>query len=510
MRESEQQKEMIEEMKRKLAEKEEEIEEMKRAKEVDADNYNETISRLEAANKKFKIALNDKKTQHEFDMARSVLEIDEERNRLVEKNNKVIAELKEKDDKIQELLNVIDELESKTTSYETEREEVAYSLNEANKALSMKTKTITELQRSISDLQMVNQKLKDLATARAEEIESMKLSIIETEAELKKSIKETEEQLEMKYMEREREMKQDMKNTIAQFKASVENMAKDSEKVGYCSKIIKKQYKAESALLRKQLLQAETAYKDQKAETAKSEALVSGLRNEIFMLENEINRVKAELKDKEENWRFDKEKIEAETKTREQEWKNVIETYENEMKQVKAKYMDLELEFQNTKQELEDANLGLQKSEDVIYNYKSLIESLRGSKDRVVTELETSETRIHELSRAVEVRMSCSQTIIGGERKGKENGTGFYTVQSANRGRKTATCSSKGVFAFGVKQSKNQAQEGAGTQGKCEFHVIPIKRKGQGYRRTIWKRAYTLQASISKGGRRAFKDQEQV
>lgn len=139
-------------------------------------------------------------------------------------------EIKEKDNKINELISVVDDLERRLAEGDAQKEEILKIMEESREALNAKNKAVNELSKSINDLQMVNGKLKDLANSRALEIEELRTSFSQSESEMRKNAEKESEKLEQKYMEREKEIKQDMKNLISQLKNSVTDMGKDSEK----------------------------------------------------------------------------------------------------------------------------------------------------------------------------------------------------------------------------------------------------------------------------------------
>ncbi len=139
--------------------------------------------------------------------------------------------LKERDERIKQMVAIVEELEQKLAAMERERNSLAKSLESAEATMDARTKTVSELQRATEDMQMVNSKLKSILGERTKTIDDERRKGEEMLAESQKQAKRRESEMEMKYMERERELKQEMKTTIAKLKSSVSDILSDSDKV---------------------------------------------------------------------------------------------------------------------------------------------------------------------------------------------------------------------------------------------------------------------------------------
>lgn len=120
------------------------------------------------------------------------------------------------------------------------------------------------------------------------------------------------------------------------------------------------------------------------------------LSSNISALEKDLKVLKSSIGEKEHASEAVRQKFEAELAKKEKEWTNLHDEKEDELRELAQKFEELIMIYKGNKQDLAEANEKLKNSEDVIQNYKTLIDTLNIAKEKAIGELEKTEEKLHE------------------------------------------------------------------------------------------------------------------
>ena len=115
------------------------------------------------------------------------------------------------------------------------------------------------------------------------------------------------------------------------------------------------------------------------------------LKNDIANLEEEFNSIRIHLSDSRIGRKTPNERL------ADHQLQEIINGKEIELKDLRMKFEELIIEYRNTKEELEISHDKLLKVEDIIRNYKRIIESLTNEKDNLRLENEDNEAKMQHI-----------------------------------------------------------------------------------------------------------------
>jgi len=144
-------------------------------------------------------------------------------------NDRLSDQMEEKEETIESLVEVIERYREKIEVCEEKMREYIQTLADCDKALNAKNIAVVELQKSVYDLQMVNDKLKQHNDEKDKEILLIKESI--KEAELKRQQAKNEEQLQLMYLGHKEELTKELEDTIKILRTSLETSNTECQRV---------------------------------------------------------------------------------------------------------------------------------------------------------------------------------------------------------------------------------------------------------------------------------------
>eukprot|EP00826_Nyctotherus_ovalis_P016887 TRINITY_DN14927_c0_g2_i1.p2 TRINITY_DN14927_c0_g2~~TRINITY_DN14927_c0_g2_i1.p2 ORF type:complete len:116 (+),score=41.49 TRINITY_DN14927_c0_g2_i1:101-448(+) len=113
--------------------------------------------------------------------------------------------------------------------------------------------------------------------------------------------------------------------------------------------------------------------------------------------------LKGKVAEKEQAEELAEQKFKVELAVRDKEWAKTSSDKEDELSELKQKFKDLIMIYKKNKRELEEAKVQLRESEDVIENYKGLMNTLTHAKDKALEELEKADSKIFGLMKTLNV-----------------------------------------------------------------------------------------------------------
>ena len=123
-----------------------------------------------------------------------------------------------------------------------------------------------------------------------------------------------------------------------------------------------------------------------------SDKIIENLKREVASLKAEISKLNSTINDYEQALKLERTKNASETSDK-----------ERTILRVNSLQKETELKVETLTKELAKIKEKLEESEDIVHNYKSLIEKLSNSKENAINDAEASEDKIAELVKLINV-----------------------------------------------------------------------------------------------------------
>lgn len=370
----------IEGFKEKIAEKEENIQQ--------AEMLNKTLAdELEAAKRQIQqlaIRVRELKETQELNASRSELRPGD--GEIYKENyDKFLRMIDERDKQIKELIHIIEGLESSQAESENKNSLFIDQLDEMERQMKyLKESQSLQVERLTNDnkrLVLENETLRDDKTSL---IETLRQQAIEKEAKLKSALIRREEELTAQIAARERQMKESADQLKVELTKSIQNLTANAENL-----------RSENLSLRGELLSLKNSYEEKLKEHI--EELYSK-DQAIAALEKHIHEAAKEQLQSE-----SKGAIIEELKQNSEEILAIKKEYKKEVDRLSSMLSKVTHSNERLDEKCRESMSRLRKAEDIIEEYKRVIDNLSRSKETKLNELISAEEDNSRLRKALDV-----------------------------------------------------------------------------------------------------------
>jgi len=384
----------LEESKRKMIDKDEKIENLEKScaqlsEELEAANSKNS----ELSQKVKELKYLEQSSQNEVEYKSAVMANTEQERKELRKNNDELLEMvDERDKQIKDLIHIIEDLEGKLGEKEESHRDVIASLGMANSHLVSKKEEVDNLYSKIDELTKENEDLKRNLQNSDEIVISLRNQYKSKENELRNILDSTQEKHKSELTTREIEMKENSKKLKEELDKSMQQMMIDNEK-----------YKAENIALRGELQKVKEIYDDKfksiSLDNSDKEAIISALRRQLQDKENEVSQ----LKENTVMTNRSKAAILDELHQNNEQISSIKKEYKDEIERLSSICKTLNFNNEKLQEKLSETFTKLEKSEDVINEYKKVVENLTKTKENKMQELMDAESENEKLKKILDV-----------------------------------------------------------------------------------------------------------
>ena len=389
----------LEESKHKLIERDEKLETLEnnnRSLAEDLEEAKEKVQHLSLLVKELKTSEKSNANEVEYKSA-VVASTEQERRDLRQNNEELLAMVDERDKQIKDLIHIIEELEGKVAENEERYKEIIMTLKSANEQIDVLKNELDASHIRSKELYKDNKELKGTLKNQEALIDTLKAQYKDKENELRVMLDLKEEKHKSEFAAREKEVKDSSVQFRTELDKSVQQMLSDCEK-----------YKAENISLRNELNKTKEIF-DEKTLTITRES--SNKDTTIALLKKQVSDRDAEIRDlREGQYSTDKSKagILEELRQNNEQIFAIKKEYMDEIDRLSEILKTLSFNNERLNDKYTEESLKLEKAEDVIEEYKRVIDDLSKSKDNKMQELVDVEVENERLKKAVDVTLISS------------------------------------------------------------------------------------------------------
>jgi len=362
--------------------------EEKQVKVEKAENLNRTlVEELETSKRQIQqlfVKINELKTSQE-------LETDKSKISLKESNEELLRMIDDKDRQMKELIHIIEGLEGKLNETEEESQIILAQLEKANIQSQTQHNELTKISNDLKKLLQENQSLKD---SNKLTIEEMNKKIFIKEKEMREMMNVKEEEWHKKMEVKEKELKESAYKIKNELSNTVQQMVEDTNNL-----------RKENLDLRNEIFQLKNSYEKK----LKQEIEDSYDKDQkILILEKQIEELKLiEAKVAEER----KEVIIEELRQNKEEISAIKKEYKEEINRLSNILSTLSSNNERLKEKYNEAVSRLSKANEVIEEYKKIVENINKLKEEKMDDLITIESENSRLKKAIEVSINITHRM---------------------------------------------------------------------------------------------------
>eukprot|EP00826_Nyctotherus_ovalis_P017933 TRINITY_DN15310_c0_g1_i5.p1 TRINITY_DN15310_c0_g1~~TRINITY_DN15310_c0_g1_i5.p1 ORF type:complete len:395 (-),score=167.98 TRINITY_DN15310_c0_g1_i5:659-1843(-) len=366
--------------KKKIAEKEENIQQ--------AEMLNKTLAdELEAAKRQIQqlaIRVRELKETQELNASRSEMRSSD--GEIYKENyDKFLRMIDERDKQIKELIHIIEGLESSQAESENKNSFFIDQLDEMERQMKyLKESQSLQVERLTNDnkrLVLENEALRDDKNSL---IETLKQQVVEKEAKLKSTLIQREEELTTQIAARERQMKESADQLKVELTKSIQNLTTNAESL-----------RNENLSLRGELLSLKNSYEEKLKEHIEE---IYNKDQAIATLEKHIHEAAKEQLQSE-----SKGAIIEELKQNSEEISAIKKEYKKEVDRLSSMLGKMTHSNERLEEKCRESMNKLRKAEDIIEEYKRVIDNLSRSKETKLNELISAEEDNSRLRKTLDV-----------------------------------------------------------------------------------------------------------